>query len=242
VSAGDFLERIADSPLSALERAVALLWWVGREDPRLGMSAKEVANHFENSGHSRQNVSRLHGQLQKDRRTVKDGNGGWRLSPEARRALESVYADAFRKPRPLPQTDSVLPHELVLKTRGYIERVVEQINKSYDLALYDCCAVMCRRLLETLIIEVYESRSESSKIKGQDGHFLMLNGLVSYLENDTAVTLGRNGMKGLKDFKTLGDLAAHNRRFNAHKSDFERVRDGLRVAAEELIHLAGFRN
>jgi hypothetical protein len=31
---------------------------------------------------------------------------------------------------------------------------------------------------------------------------------------------------------------AHNRRFNAHKEDIDRVRDGLRVAVEELVHLA----
>ena len=45
-------------------------------------------------------------------------------------------------------------------------------------------------------------------------------------------------MKGLRDFKNLGDLSAHNRRFNARKEDIDRVRDGLRVIVEELVHLA----
>jgi hypothetical protein len=44
--------------------------------------------------------------------------------------------------------------------------VVEQINKSYDIELWDCCAVMCRRLLETLIIEVYEKLGRANEIKG----------------------------------------------------------------------------
>jgi len=56
-----------------------------------------------------------------------------------------------------------------------------------------------------------------------------------------SIHLGRNAAKGLKDFKQLGDQSAHNRRFNANANDIDRVRDGLRVAAEELLHLAGLK-
>jgi hypothetical protein len=97
---------------------------------------------------------------------------------------------------------------------------------------------MCRRLLETLIIEVYEHCGRASEIKGTDGHFLMLNGLATFFESDKAFNMSRNGLKGLRDFKNLGDLSAHNRRFNARKEDIDRVRDGLRVAVEEFVHLA----
>jgi len=131
---------------------------------------------------------------------------------------------------------------LFAKTRGYIERVVDQINKAYDAELWDCSAVMCRRLLETLIIETYETAGRASEIKGGDGHFLMLNALITFLEGDHTIHLGRNAAKGLRDFKLLGDLSAHNRRFNARRDDIDRVRDGLRVAAEELLHLTALRN
>ena len=78
----------------------------------------------------------------------------------------------------------------------------------------------------------------SGRYQGQDGHFLMLNGLAGVFEKDTAFNVSRNGMQGLRDFKKLGDLSAHNRRFNARKYDIDRVRDGLRVIVEELLHLA----
>ncbi len=70
----------------------------------------------------------------------------------------------------------------------------------------------------------------------------MLNGLMTFLERDTSINLGRNAAKGLRDFKQLGDLSAHNRRFNACRNDIDRVRDGLRVASEELLHLSGLRS
>ena len=44
-----------------------------------------------------------------------------------------------------------------------MEKVLSQINGSYDCALFDCTAVMCRRLLETLIIEAYEAVHWHSK-------------------------------------------------------------------------------
>jgi hypothetical protein len=100
---------------------------------------------------------------------------------------------------------------------------------------------MCRRLLETLIIETYERAGRANEIKGADGHFMMLNALIAFLERDNSVHLGRNAAKGLKDFKQLGDLSAHNRRFNARRNDIDRIRDGLRVAVEELLHLSGLR-
>jgi hypothetical protein len=123
-------------------------------------------------------------------------------------------------------------------TRGYIERVGEQINKSFDGGLYDCCAVMCRRLLETLLIEIYEHAGRATEIKDK-GHYLGLAELVTFIENDTQITLSRLSMKALKDFKRLGDLSAHNRRYNARASDIEPLRDGLRLVTEEMLHIAG---
>lgn len=126
---------------------------------------------------------------------------------------------------------------IVTGTRGYIERVGDQINKSFDAELYDCCAVMCRRLLETLIIEIYEHQGRADEIKNA-GHFFQLNDLVSHLEQDSRITVSKLGMKALKDFKRLGDLSAHNRRYNARATDIQPLKDGIRLIVEELLHVA----
>jgi hypothetical protein len=98
---------------------------------------------------------------------------------------------------------------------------------------------MCRRLAETLIIEAYEAKGREAELKGPDGNFLMFAGMLEVVENDKNLGIGRISLKGLKDFKRLGDLSAHNRRYNARRDDLDRVRDGLRVAAEELLNIAG---
>jgi hypothetical protein len=237
-TANDFLRRIEDREMQIIERAIALLWWVGREDPTQGMTAQIICSELESSGHPKQNVTRLAAKLRGDRRTSKAGADSWRLHPRARRELDSEY-DFALLPKKLPNSDSVLPAALFNGTRTYIERVVEQINKSYDAELWDCSTVMSRRLLETLIIESYEKAGRANEIKNSDGNFLMLSGLIGFLERDSTLHLGRSAMKGLKDFKHLGDLSAHNRRFNARRDDIDRVRDGLRVASEELLYLSG---
>lgn len=236
-----FLRRLEDGrPLLAIDRAIALLWWIGREDPAQGMTAQEICAVVETAGHPKQNAARLHRQLEQDRRTARAGRNGWRLHPRTRRELDIDYAFALEQARPGP-SDSVLPRQLFASTRDYIERVVAQINRSYDGECWDSTAVMCRRLLETLIIEVYEHRNQADRIKGPDGHFLMFNGLISHIQADSGINLGRDASQALRDHKSLGDRSAHNRRFNAQKNDIDRVRDGLRVAAEELLHLAGLR-
>jgi hypothetical protein len=161
---------------------------------------------------------------------------GWQLLEPGLIALIDAGVDLV--PRRSRESDSVIPRELFAGTRGYIEKVVTQINSSYDHELYDCCAVMCRRLCETLIIEVYEAKGRAESIKGKDGNFQMLNGLLSVVGVDAGINLGRNAKRGLESLKDLGDKSAHNRRFNARRTDIDGIRADFRVAAEELLHVA----
>src|SRR5208283_6015459 len=86
----------------------------------------------------------------------------------------------------------VLPFALVKGTRGYIERIVHQINGSYAGGWYDAAAVMIRRLTETLIIETFERCGIDSKIKDGQGDFLYLRDLIDRTLAETSWNLGRN--------------------------------------------------
>jgi hypothetical protein len=233
-----FLQAVSHLALSPAERAVALLWWHGLTDAAAARSVRELVREIEGAGFGQQNVTRLAGSLGRDARTTKSRDGRYAIRATARRTLDETYLPLL-KVRPTPRSNSVLPLELVGDTRQYIERVVLQLNVSYENGSFDCCAVMCRRLLETLIIEAYEAANRAEELKGNDGHFMMFSGLLNKLEKDKAFSLGRNSLQGLRDFKALGDLSAHNRRFNARADDIDRIRPGLRVATEELLTLAG---
>lgn len=126
-------------------------------------------------------------------------------------------------------TSDLFDVALLTNTRGYIERVAEQAVKSYDVGLYDASCVMVRKLLEILIIELFEKNKIDSKIKNTAGDFFYLSDLISVLNNETAWNIGRNAKKGLAEIKKLGDMSAHNRRFTAKKSDLDKVKEDLRI-------------
>lgn len=232
-----FLRKIDSHCDKQIDRALALIWLVGLENHALGCTARDIASLLRDAGHAQQNVHRLDTTLAADRRTVAAKGGGYSLKLSARRELDEVYKD-FLGPTHLPQSDSIIPMALVGGTRGYIEKVADQANKSYDAQLYDCAAVMCRRLLETLIIETYEHQGREGEIKNGK-NYLGLADLITVLDGDKAISISKPAMSALKDFKRLGDLSAHNRHFNARIGDIEPQRMGIRVVVEEMLYRAG---
>jgi len=224
---------------TTVDRAVALLWLAGQEDPTTGMSGKDVARVLEIAGFPSQNASRLQTQMEGDSRTAKATAGGLRLRPASRRMLDPLLSKIVG-PRPIARSDSIIPMEILERTRrDYLRRVGHQINASYDARIYDCCAVMLRRLIETLVIEVFENASMLDAIQSASGSLCMLNELLATLhKNNTRFHVGRNSHRGLSELKDLGDKSAHNRRFNATQSDIDRLRADIRTAVDELVHLA----
>lgn len=141
----------------------------------------------------------------------------------------------------IPSTDFVIPMAIVSGTRGYIEKVVVQINGCYEYGWFDACAVMIRRLVETLIIECFEHHKISGKIKDNQGNFFHLKQLITICLQEKTWTLGRNARQSLPKLKDIGDLSAHNRRYSATKVDIDKISDGARIVVQELVHISGLK-
>src|SRR6266566_689047 len=162
-SARGFLHGLSNLTISNIERAVALLWWHSRLDHGAARTPKQLVDEIVDVGYPQQNVTRLTKSLEADSRTSKAADGGFRIRISARSDLDAKY-EALTGPRPAPKSDAVLPTNMFDGTRGYIEKVVYQLNASYSFSLFDCCSVMCRRLLETLIIEIYEAAGRANEL------------------------------------------------------------------------------
>jgi hypothetical protein len=135
----------------------------------------------------------------------------------------------------------VLPQSLFNSTRGYLEKIVYQINTSYEHTCYDACSVMIRRLIEVLIIETYEYNHIESKIKNCDGDFFPLDDLIDCYLSEPMWSISRIPKRGLKKLKILGDLSAHSRRYNTTRHDIDKLAQDLRIIAEELLYLSGLK-
>lgn len=137
-----------------------------------------------------------------------------------------------------PKSNTVVDFTLVKGTRGYLERLVNQINGAYEHGWYDSCAVMLRRLIETLIIEVFEYHQIAAKIQDANGDYFYLQDLIGFALAEPLWNLGRNTKRALPKIKDVGDKSAHGRRFNANLDDIDKLLPEIRAVVQELIYLA----
>lgn len=234
-----FSNCVASKTKSIKERAIAFLYFRAERTDIPEATIKEIAQCFVDAGLGRPNTTRLRKYIAADKRTIKFSRDKWILKADKIEEIEEYFSECFKDKRPsFPQTDSIIPFELVDGTRVYLEQVVTQINGCYDACFYDASGVMLRRLVETLIIEVFEHKKIQSKIKDKDDNYFSLEKLISFTLSESSLSLGRNAKKGLRDAKWLGDQAAHNRRFLAKKSDIDHIQPNIRLLVQELLTLA----
>jgi hypothetical protein len=161
-------------------------------------------------------------------------------------AAKAIHIDARRELGPpdeglRAETQSVVPRSIVRGTRGYIEKVANQANGCYEKGWYDACAVLVRRLIETLIIETYEKHSIATKIQNPQGDFFYLRDLIAHCLSEPAWNLSRNCKAALPKLKDVGDKSAHSRRYVAQRGDIDPLLADIRLVVQELLYLAGLK-
>ncbi|MCU0465978.1 MAG: DUF4145 domain-containing protein [Anaerolineae bacterium] len=163
--------------------------------------------------------------------------------------IQSEIDEEFKPPveTQKARTSQVIDMTLFKGVKHSLWVVANQINGAYENALYDACAVMIRRLLESLIIECFEYHKIASKIKNSSDDYLYLKELIIAMLNEpiwqgNQGSLGRNVKKALPKLKELGDFSAHDRRFNAYRNDIDNLKSDIRVVFQALIDLANLKN
>jgi hypothetical protein len=137
-----------------------------------------------------------------------------------------------------PKSEPILASAVLAKAPTYLQRTVLQANGCYEQRWFEASSVMIRKLVENLIIDVYEKHQKQAEIQ-KEGEYFMLGGLVTAILNQSDWQLQRETRRSLPEIKKLGDRAAHNRRYWATKQDIDNVLSGLRAAVDDLLHLAG---
>ena len=160
---------------------------------------------------------------------------------DAVKQINRYVEESYQPPREgrVPRTDQVVEFSLVEGTRGYIEKIVNQINGSYENGWYDASAVMLRKLMETLLIEAYEGKGIESKIKKSNDDYVELEKIINRARTD--LNLSRDLERIMKALKQLGDRSAHNRRFNARRINIESHFLDIQTMVQELVSVAGLK-
>jgi len=166
----------------------------------------------------------------------KNGNGYTLSKIVSDRIAASIGEVQVKQP-----STNLFSLELLDSARTYLIKTAKQAVLCYDYQLYDACLVMIRRLIETLIIELFERHNIKEQIQDANGNYFFCAELIDRLLAEKKIwTISRNSKKALPDIKSKGDLSAHNRRFNATKADVDSIKSGLRIVIEELVHLIDY--
>jgi hypothetical protein len=134
--------------------------------------------------------------------------------------------------------DDVLPFEIYRGTRQNIERIADQINKSFFFGIYDGCAVLMRRLVEMLLILAFKAHGLEAQIRGPDRRYHQLSAIIDAAVGSSALDLSRNSKEYLELFREKGDLSAHNPFHNARRKDMQLIQHKFRALIEELLYKA----
>ena len=171
--------------------------------------------------------------------TILTAQNALRLAKRLQAEAPATYVPPSEGTR--PDTQQVLPHAMVSGTRGYLEKIVFQINGCYEKGWFDGCAVMMRRLLEILIIECFEAKGLAAKVRDRAGNYYFLDGLVKEALTEQTWNLGRETKRALPKLKDTGNRSAHGRRYAAHREDIDLLILDFRIACQELLYLSGLR-
>lgn len=137
--------------------------------------------------------------------------------------------------------DTILPKEIFDGLQNNFQKICKQINASYKHDLFDCTAVMMRRLLEGLLVLSFQNNGIDDGIIDKKGKIYTLDKVIKNAEQNETLKLSSNTKKYMSQFKDLGNYSADKIWFNATKNDIEPNILRFRAIIEELIYKAKLR-
>lgn len=144
----------------------------------------------------------------------------------------------FLGPRTLAVTDTVIPGDIPLGGRKHLHGIRQQANGCYDNSFFDGCAVMCRRLVELLLIEAFSNAGHLNEISTATGDLKSFGDIIGTAKAGQHLRLSRGAGGVLDRIKEVGDAGAHHRYYITSKRDIDELNPRLRQLVAELAALS----
>jgi hypothetical protein len=199
-----------------------------------GIQAKDVASCFDElllSPYS--NISAYlskHSQRGKGQKFLKKRDLYF-LENSTKSAIDGVTNKEF-EPEP---SNNLFPLSIFDNTRGYLIAFAKEASCAYDYSLYNSCFFMLRKIIETLIVDLFERHGIESKIKNSQGNYIMLSDLFTRLISENKWQLNKTVKQDIPKIKKLADSSVHSKRFQAKKPDLDNIKIELRIIFQELV-------
>lgn len=239
----DFLEATELKVKSESEKAKLLCFYHFKETGEAAFSMALISELMVNSGFNAPNTSRLKDKLTKgkDKSFIKTKGKTTTIEfvPAVLQSLEKNIGGLWLGSTTIESDSDLLDETKFCGYRGYLDRLIQQINHSYTNNCYDATAVLLRRLFEVLLVLSYQNLGIDSEIRDASGNgYIMLEGIVRNAKANRTLNLSR--IKNEFDtFRMVGNFSAHNITYTAGKKDIDDIKLSYRVMLEELYNKAG---
>lgn len=158
--------------------------------------------------------------------------------PAVLQEMDSSIGKAWNDTSTIISSSELIDEAKFCGKRGYLTKLIQQINSSYKNNCYDACAVLMRRLFEVLLILSYQKLGIDDMIKSSDGNYLMLERIVNDAKANATLKLSRI-KNDFDSFREIGNFSAHGITYIAVRKDIDGIKLKYRVMLEELYNKAG---
>lgn len=240
-----FIDAMDLKSKNQLERAKLLCFFQYKEENIEEFSMPYIAELFVNSGYNRPNISILKDKLIKGKGKAmlpsKNKKGSLVFIPTVLQKMDKEVGILWEDTKTIVSEGKLIDESKFCGKRKYLDRLIMQINHSYENNCYDACAVLMRRLFEILIILSFQNFNIDDQIKGLDGNYLELKGLVNKICGNSVLKIGRVRDK-FDEIREVGNSSAHGFAYTAGKKDIDDIKHTYRVMLEELYNKSGLIN
>ena len=142
----------------------------------------------------------------------------------------------------ISQEGTIIPNTITNGLPKPIQTLAWQVNASFENNLFDCCAVVMRRLMEVLLILTYQNHGIESEIMDNSrNRHIPLEKIINNATQNSTLALSTNTRNDMNLFRDLGNYSAHKIWYNCTRQDIQSKAMKYRVLIEELIYKAGFK-
>ena len=239
----DFIDILKIGEKSEVEKATLLCFYHSKEDGEVEFTLSRIASIMIDSGYNAPNTSRLKEQLikGKNKAFIAKKNSYITLSfiPAVYQRMEQEIGCLWENHEIIKSEGTLIDEKKFCGKRNFLDKLIHQINHSYENNCFDAAAVLMRRLFELLLIMSYQNMGIDHEIKDPNGNgYKMLDGIVKNAVGNSTLKLSRIKME-FDSFRLVGNNSAHGIFYIAGKKDIDDIKIKYRVMLEELYNKAG---
>ena len=239
----DFIDKTNLNYKAEPERAKLVCYYDYKENKTTLFSMSDISKLLQNFGYSKPNISRLKEKLikGKDKAFIVSNSDNNKIEflPTLIEVLDKNYGNIWNDTDKIESSSELLDENKFCGKRGFLTRLIKQINACYKDNCYDACAVLMRRLFEVVLVLSFQHNKIDNLIKDTSNvGYLMLEQIVKVAQCNTTLNLSRNKLK-YDLFRQIGNFSAHSITYIASVKDIDDIKIDDRVMLEELYNKSG---